>query len=110
MKNIKVMATVYNLSELYKVSSKSKARRGLFGYMLHTARPDNQVCGGAMRLVEDLESVGSNLYKLNLVDKYGKEIVAVAEVALAGGFNKFALSKKEINKTLKSIVKLGLDY
>ena len=110
MKNIKVMATVYNLSELYKVSGKSKARRGLFGYMLHTARPDNQVFGGAMRLVEDLESVGSNLYKLNMEDEYGEEIAFIAEMALTGKFKKFALSKREIKKRTKYIVKLGLDY
>jgi len=104
MKSISVIETYWDLKRLYQEAAGSKARRGLFGYMLKTGRTDNTVLGGAFKLVCDLESVPKhNAYKLKIESASGREIVAAAEVALAGGFDRFAPPVKEIRKTCRAL-------
>jgi len=110
MKNIKVQQKYYTLSELYQIAEGSKSRRGLFGYMMKTGRTDNTIMGGAMFLLEKLEDVGHDLYKLIIPDESGREIAAVAEAAMAGAFNDYAMSRRSIHHIARKIEKLGLDY
>jgi hypothetical protein len=109
MKQIKVMETYYDITTLYKKAAQSKPRRALFGYMMRTGRTDNTVFGGAFRLIEELEEVPKNdVYKLKLTSLKSPEIVAVAEVAIAGGFNQFAIPFWDIKRTAKALEALDI--
>lgn len=112
MKIIKVMETRYDLSCLYKAAADTKARRGLFGYMLQTGRTDNTVLGGAFALLCDIENVKrrGELYKLRYEcgPTSAKEMVSICEVALAGGFDSFAMSASDIRRTSKKIQQIGI--
>lgn len=104
MKTITINETGWDLHLLYKEAIKTKARRGLFGYMLRTGRADNLIFGGAFQLLRDLEPVwGKEAYHLRSNTGEGRHIVAVAEVALAGGFDRFALSKREMQRTIQAL-------
>ena len=112
MKTIKVMECGWDLKYLYKEAIQTKARRGLFGYMLRTGRCDNTTLGGAFYLLKQLEPVwGKVAYELKKYPNNGdvaKEIIAVAEFALAGGFNGFAPSCSEMKKTIKALDKIEI--
>lgn len=104
MKTINVIECGWDLKRLYKEAIQTKARRGLFGYMLRTGRCDNLTFGGAFQLICQLEPVwGKEAYNLRSETHAAKEIVAVAEVAMAGGFDKFAPSKHEMRRTIKAL-------
>lgn len=104
MKTVKVMECGWDLKFLYREAIRTKPRRGLFGYMLRTGRCDNLTFGGAFYLLQQLESVwGKEAYNLKLESAVAKEIIAIAEVALAGGFDKFAPSKREMANTIKAL-------
>lgn len=110
MKSISVMDTYWDLKRLYQEAAASKARRGLFGYMLKTGRTDNTIFGGAFKLVCDLEDVPKHsAYKLKIESASGKEIIAAAEVALAGGFDQFAPPIKEIKKTCRALKNIDIN-
>lgn len=109
MKTIPVENKWYTMTELYRAASGSKAKRGLFGYMLKTGRPDHPIFGGAMLLLCGLTALGKNeVYSLRceLDDMSKEEIMAVAEAALAGCFKEYEVSEKEIQKTIKALNKL----
>ena len=105
MKIIKVMETVYDIKTLYKEAS-TQAQRALVGYMLKTGKTNDVILGGAFTLVKDVERCKGKLYKLitrTAAEENEKQIISIAETAMAGGFNQFALSKREIRRTLKRI-------
>lgn len=107
MKIINVTECGYNIKCLYEKAN-SPARRALMGYMIKTGRSDDLTFGGAFALLEELEGLGKEVYKLSIgtSSEKAKEIIAIVEVAQAGGFNKFAMSKTEIRKTSKRIKEL----
>lgn len=111
MKTIKVMESGWNLKLLYSEAIETKARRGLFGYMLRTGRCDNTVLGGAFYLLRQLESVwGKEAYTLKLESNSAtaKEIIAVAEFAMAGGFDRFAPTRREMMRTMKALSEIEI--
>lgn len=111
MKTVKVIECGWNLELLYKEAIRTKARRGLFGYMLRTGRCDNLTFGGAFYLLQQLETVwGKEAYTLKPETANAKEIIAVAEVAMAGGFNKFALSKREMSNTIRALDGIDIGF
>ena len=89
----------WDIKSLYS-NADTKAKRGLMGYMMRTGRSDDLVFGGAFALVRDIEaySCHGNVYKLSICSPRAKEIIAIAETAMAGGFDKFAFSKREIRR------------
>lgn len=104
MKTICINETGWDLHLLYREAIQTKARRGLFGYMLRTGRTDNLIFGGAFHLLKQLEPVwGKEAYSLRSETPAARDIIAVAEVALAGGFDKFALSKREMRNTIRAL-------
>lgn len=107
MKTIKVQQTYYTIPELYRVASGSKARRDLAGYMIKTGRGDNTVFGGAIALLCGLESLDKNeVYALDKREnsQTNKEIMSLAEAALAGGFHKdFGLSEQEVRRMIRNL-------
>lgn len=110
MKPIKVMDTYWDIKTLYQEAAQSKARRGLFGYMLKTGRTENVVFGGAFRLICDLESVPKySAYNLKVESSNGKEIIAAAEIAMAGGFDRFALPAREIRSICHNLKDIELN-
>lgn len=110
MKTIIVMDTYWDIKMLYREAAQSKARRGLFGYMLKTGRTENAVFGGAFRLICDIESVPKhNTYRLHVESENGKEIIAAAEIAMAGGFDHFAISAREIKRTCRNLKDIELN-
>ena len=110
MKRITVMDTYWDIKMLYREAAQSKARRGLFGYMLRTGKMENAVFGGAFRLICDLESVPKHsAYRLRVETANGKEIIAAAELAMAGGFDRFALPAREIKRTCRNLKDIELN-
>lgn len=110
MKTIKVQQTYYTIPELYRVASGSKARRGLAGYMIKTGRGDNTVFGGAIALLCGLESLDKNeVYSLDKREnaQTNKEIMSLAEAALAGCFHKdYEIPEKEVQSMIRNFNKL----
>ena len=110
MKNIIVQQAYYTIPELYRIASGSKARRGLAGYMIKTGRADNTIMGGAMYLLYGLESLKKNeLYNLDRREssKTNKEIMSLAETALAGKFHvDFEIPEKECRRMIQTLDKL----
>jgi len=104
MKTITINEVGWDLHLLYREAIQTKARRGLFGYMLRTGRADNLIFGGAFQLLKQLEPVwGKEAYSLRSATSATRDIIAIVEVALAGGFDRFALSRKEMQRTIKAL-------
>lgn len=104
MKTITINEVGWDLHILYREAIQTKARRGLFGYMLRTGRADNLIFGGAFQLLKQLEPVwGKAAYSLRPETSAAREIIAVTEAALAGGFDRFALSRREMQRTIKAL-------
>lgn len=99
MKTIKVEEVYFTPKQLYTEAMKSEPLRALFGYMLWTGRINDTILGGAFSLVCDLENrKPDELYQLMSMttkEKY-REIVAIAQYALAGSMAKFAPSKRQL--------------
>lgn len=110
MKEFKIADTYWNIGSLYSAAHKSKARRGLFGYMLFTGRIYDTILGGGFRLLMDMETLGKGeCYSLDASgSSNAREIIAVVEVAMAGGFSRFEVPAWEIRKTAKTIKKLNI--
>ena len=110
MKTFNVVEVHWDLDLLYKQAGLTKARRGLFGYMLHTERMRDGVFGGAFRLLMEMENLGKNeCYRL--VSQSGvpcHDIVAITEAALAGGFSRFAVPAREIRRVSVAMEELNL--
>lgn len=104
MKNIFITATPWDVKSLYQESS-TPARRALLGYMLKTGNTNDSVLGGAFSLVRDVEMRNGKLYRVipQVSRSQEKEIIAIAETAMAGGLKSFALTKREIKRTLRHI-------
>lgn len=106
MKIIKVYDTIYDIDLLYK-ETKTKAQRALFGFMLKTGVVNNATFCGAFRILKVIEHQNANkkIYKL-ICDKSctqaeERKIYTIAECALRGDLDGFAISKREISTTLK---------
>ncbi len=109
MKTITINEVGWDLHLLYREAIQTKARRGLFGYMLRTGRADNLIFGGAFQLLRQLEPVwGKEAYSLRSETAAAREIIAVTEVALAGGFDRFALSRREMQRTIKALADIEI--
>lgn len=107
MKTLVVQQTYYTIPDIYRLAAGSRARRGLAGYMIKTGRGDNTVFGGAMHLLCALESLDKNeLYNLEHREnaKINREIMSLAEAALAGCFQKdYEIPERECKRMIRAL-------
>ena len=106
MKTIKIYDTVYDIKELYRKAN-TPAQRALAGYMIKSGQTSNPIFGGAFRFLREVEHClrTEEIYEIySLVDSnIKKQIIHIAQIAIDGELDKFALSEKEIRDTLKNL-------
>lgn len=100
MKKISVRQNYYDIQALYKKAN-TKTQRALLGYMVKGGYASDPVYGGAFTLVREIESY-AGIYILETTEnsKTTKEIIHIAESAMAGLWDEFAFSEREINTIL----------
>ena len=107
MTTIKIIETIYNPIVLYKKSN-SLAQRALAGYMIKSGYVNDPLFGGAFKCLREIEHCMdyNEIYKLySLVSADAqKRILLVAQMALDGKFDKFALSERECRNNIKNLM------
>ena len=101
---IKVYDAIYDTMSIYK-NANTSAQRALAGYIIKSGRTGDPIFGGAFALLQNIEYCNANreIYKLYpMVDKETeKKIIHVAQIAMDGKFDKFIISEKERQDTIK---------
>lgn len=104
MATIKIFDVIYDTTTLYKKAN-SDAQRSLLGYIVKAGKTNDPIFGGAFALLHSIERCNANgeIYKLYpMVDEHTeKKIVHVAQMALDGKLDKFAVNETERSRTLK---------
>ena len=103
MKTIKVSRIYYEPRSLYKKAN-TKTQRALLGYMYKEGYLRDPIYGGAFKLVTEIESY-AGVYAVHTEEKpkVAEEIVYIAEAAMLGMWDEFALTKRELkNISLQS--------
>ena len=100
MKEIQITCITYAPKALYQ-KAKSKNQRALLGYMLTEGYVRDYRYGGAFRLITEVESA-DGVYHISTVEppKVTAEIIRIAESAMAGLYDGFTLSEREIRDKL----------
>lgn len=103
---IKIYDTVFEPMVLYRKANTSN-QRALVGYMTKAGMMNDPIFGGAFKVLKDIERCMSNeeIYKLySCVDSETEQkIIHVAQLALDGKFDRFAISERERNEILKNL-------
>ena len=103
---IKINDVIYEPITLYR-KAKTPAQRALVGYMTKAGCTNNTIFGGAFRLLRDIEycmDVGEIYELYSLVDnETKKKIIHVTQIALDGKLDRFAISERERNETMKNL-------
>ena len=103
---IKIYDTVFDPMVLYRKAN-TPAQRALVGYMTKAGLAHDAIFGGAFKVLKEIERCMNNeeIYKLyNCVDaETEKRIIHVAQLALDGKFDRFAISERERNEILKNL-------
>lgn len=106
MKIIKLYDTVHEIRAFYRKAN-TPAQRALVGYITKAGLTQDAIFGGAFKLLCDVERCMDNgeIYTIqNYVEReMASKISHVAQLALDGHFDAFAISKTEMEKTLKSL-------
>ena len=106
MKIIKLYDTTHDIRTLYRKAN-TPAQRALVGYIIKAGLTQDPIFGGAFKLLCDVERCMGNrdIYDLqSYVDRETKSKIShVAQLALDGEFDAFAMSKTEMEKILKSM-------
>lgn len=104
MATIKIYDVVYDTTTLYKKAN-TDAQRALMGYIIKAGKANDPVFGGAFSLLRNIERCNHNgeIYRLYpMVDEQTeKKIIHVAQMAMDGQFDKFAINETERTRTLK---------
>lgn len=108
MKNIKLDTHTYDtLTLLRKTDTKSVAQRGLCGYMIMAGISHNPIYGGAFHVLRNIEKAVEDEQIYNFIPYVSvadqKAILAIAQKALDGDYDKFAMSERAINTNIKSL-------
>ena len=103
MKHIKLCESYWEPISLYrKVNVKSKSQLALLGYMKTDGYLRDPVYGGAFRLLHAMEKyAGINIPVVKT--ETDKKIVEIAENAMLGMWDHFAMTKEEIKKELAKL-------
>ena len=100
MKTITVQQHYYAIEALYS-KAKTKSQKAILGYMVKAGLANDAVYGGAFHLVREIESYhGIYILSTNEDAKTTKEIIRIAESAMAGLWDEFTFSEREISTIL----------
>ena len=103
---IKVSNELYEPILLYRKAN-SPNQRALVGYIFKAGMMNDSIFCGAFKLLRDIERCMNNeeIYELySCVDaETKKKIIHVAQLALDGKFDRFAISERERNEILKNL-------
>ena len=106
MKTIKIYNISYDIKTLYRKAN-SPAQRALAGYMIKSGQTYDPIFGGAFHFLRVVERcvATEEIYEIyNCTDDETKQkIIHIAQLAIDGDLDKFVLSEREINNTLKSL-------
>lgn len=108
MRNIKLNTKTYDtLTLLRKTDTKSVAQRGLCGYMIMAGISHNPIYGGAFHVLRNIEKAVDDEQIYNFIPYVSpaeqKAILEIAQKALDGDYDKFAMSERNINTNIKSL-------
>lgn len=98
MKNIKIKRIYFEPMSLYQ-KAKTKSQRALLGYMIKAGFARDPIYGGAFRLVKEIESY-NGIYILDSAESAEDtmEIIHIAESAMAGLWDSFSFSEREVTE------------
>lgn len=103
---IKIYDVVYEPITLYRKAN-TPAQRALVGYITKALCVNDPIFGGAFNVLKGIERCMQNeeIYELySCVDsETKKKILYVVQLALDGKFDRFAISERERNETLKNL-------
>lgn len=103
---IKIYDTIYEPILLYRKAN-TPAQRALVGYITKAGLVHDTIFGGAFSALRSIEKCMNNdeIYELySYVDNDTKrKILYVAQLALDGKFDRFAISERERNEILKNL-------
>lgn len=103
---IKIYDVVYDPILLYRKAN-TPAQRALVGYITKAGLMHDAIFGGAFKALREIERCISNeeIYELyNCVDmETKKKIIHIAQLALDGKLDRFAISERERNEILKNL-------
>ena len=103
---IKIYDTIYEPTALYR-EAKTPSQRALVGYITKAGLVNDTVFGGALMVLCKIERCMRNeeIYELyNCVDSETKKrILHIAQLALDGKFDRFAISERERDTILKNL-------
>lgn len=103
---IKVYCTIYEPITLYRKAN-TPAQRALVGYMTKAGLTNDSIFGGAFNVLRDIERCMRNedIYELyNFEDTETKrKIIHIAQLALDGKLDRFAISERERNDIMKNL-------
>lgn len=106
MRSIKLHAIEYDILTLYR-KAKTPAQRALAGYIVKSGNIHNPIFGGAFHFLREVEHCmyDEEIYEIySFVDStVKKQIVHVAQLAIDGDLDKFAMSEREIKDTIKHL-------
>ena len=109
MKIIKLYDTTFDIRSLYRKAN-TPAQRALAGYIIKAGLTVDTIFGGAFKLLCDVERCTDNgeIYMIHsYVDKeMEKKILYVAQCALDGTFDSFAIRKADIDSILKALAEI----
>lgn len=109
MKIIKLYDTIHDIRTLYRKAN-TPAQRSLVGYITKAGLTQDPIFGGAFKLLCDVERCmdKGEIYTIqNYVEReMASKISHVAQLALDGHFDAFALRKADMDAILKSLAEI----
>lgn len=109
MKIIKLYDILYDVKTLYRKAN-TPAQRALVGYIVKAGLTNDSIFGGAFKLLCDVERCMNNeeIYMIHnyTEDVTEKKISHVAQLALDGKFNDFAIRKADIDSIIKALAEV----
>lgn len=103
---IKIYDITYDTLTLYRKAN-TTAQRALAGYIIKSGKVFDPIFGGAFALLRSIErcNASGEIYELYSVvdDQTKKKIIHVAQLALDGKLDKFTVSERERNDTVKAL-------
>lgn len=108
MRHIKLDTHNYDtLTLLRKTDTRSVAQRSLCGYMIMAGISHNPIYGGAFHVLRNIEKAMADEQIYNFISLVSvqdqKAILEIAQKALDGDFDKFAMTEREIAINIKRL-------
>lgn len=108
MRYIKLDTHNYDtLTLLRKTDTKSVAQRGLCGYMIMAGVSHDPIHGGAFYALRNIEKAVADEQIYSFIPYVSvaeqKAILTIAQKALDGDYDKFAMTEREINANIKRL-------